>query len=109
MMIFASCCGAAKSVAPFFDEHFGQYAKARINDRANRLQDKFPVRCLLCAQVCRSFQQFFFLLFREWPCRPLICFESVLRVYTKIASELDETFGSECAACFVSGMIIPYP
>src|SRR5580765_6064097 len=56
MMIFASCCGATKSVAPFVDERFGQCAKTGINDRANGLHDKFPVRCLLCAQVCRSFQ-----------------------------------------------------
>src|SRR6476660_3784353 len=109
MMIFASCCGATKSVAPLVYKCFGQCAKARINNRADGLHDKFPVRCLLCAQVCRSFQQFFLLSFREWPYRPLICFESVLRVYTKVASELDETFGGECAACFVSGMITPYP
>src|SRR4030095_16224867 len=108
VMIFASCCGATKSVAPFVDEHFGQCAKARINDRANGLHDKFPVRCLFFAQVCRFFQQFPFFLFREWPYRPLVCFESILRVYTKVASKLDETFGGECAACFVSGMITPY-
>ena len=83
--------------------------EAGINNRANGLHDKFPVRCLLCAQICRSFQQFFFLLFSEWPYHPLFCFESVLRVYTKVASELDETFGGKCAACFVSGMITPYP
>src|ERR1044072_349492 len=98
MMIFASCSGATKSVAPLVDECFGQCAKARINNRANGLHDKFPVRCLLCAQVCWSFQQFSFLLVREWPYHPLFCFQSVLRMTPKVTSELDETFGRECAA-----------
>src|SRR5207249_11209737 len=35
-------------------------------------------------------------------------FESVLRVYTKVTSELDETFAGECAARIISGMITPY-
>src|SRR5207249_7774443 len=52
-------------------------------------------------------QQFFFFLFRKWPNRPLICFESVLRVYTKVASEFDETLTGECAARFVSGVVAP--
>ena len=92
MMIFASCCGATKSIAPFVDERFGQCAKTGITIVPMDCHDKFPVRCLLCAQVCRSLQQFFFLLFGEWPYRPLICFESVLRLVTKVASELDEIF-----------------
>src|SRR5439155_8855612 len=74
-----------EAFAQILYESIAQRAQTRIADCRDRLEDELPICVLFCAQFRRALQQFILLLWRQRSNRPLLCFETVLRMRTKFA------------------------
>src|SRR5207244_12519076 len=77
--------GSPETLTQFLNERIAQGAQTRIADCRDRLEDELPICVLFCTQFGRALQPFILLLWRQRSNRPLLCFETVLRMRTKFA------------------------